>query len=42
LAKAAFNIQYCIPERLIWTLKYGKVVAAHFAIHTPAVLAPLA
>ena len=31
-----------IPEVHIWTLKDGKVVAAHFAIDTPAMLAVLA
>jgi uncharacterized protein len=31
-----------IPEVHIWTLKDGKVVAAHFAIDTPAMLAALA
>lgn len=35
---AAFDI----PEVHIWTLKDGKVVAAHFAIDTPAMLAALA
>jgi uncharacterized protein len=31
-----------IPEVHIWTLKDGRVVAAHFAIDTPAMLAALA
>jgi hypothetical protein len=31
-----------IPEVHIWTLKGGKVVAAHFAINMPAMLAALA
>jgi ketosteroid isomerase-like protein len=31
-----------IPEVHIWTLKDGMVVAAHFAIDTPAMLAALA
>jgi ketosteroid isomerase-like protein len=31
-----------IPEVHIWTLKDGKVVAAYFAIDTPAMLAALA
>jgi uncharacterized protein len=31
-----------IPQVHIWTLKNGKVVAAHFAIDTPAMLAALA
>jgi uncharacterized protein len=31
-----------IPEVHIWTLKDGKVVAAHFVIDTPAMLAALA
>jgi ketosteroid isomerase-like protein len=31
-----------IPEVHIWTLKDQKVVAAHFAIDTPAMLAALA
>ncbi len=30
-----------IPEVHIWTVKDGKVVAAHFAIDTPAMLAAL-
>ena len=30
-----------IPEVHIWTLKAGKVVAAHFAIDTPAMLTAL-
>jgi ketosteroid isomerase-like protein len=30
-----------IPEVHIWTLKEGRVVAAHFAIDTPAMLAAL-
>jgi uncharacterized protein len=30
-----------IPEVHIWTLKDGKVVAAHFAIDAPAMLAAL-
>jgi uncharacterized protein len=30
-----------IPEVHVWTLKEGKVVAAHFAIDTPAMLAAL-
>lgn len=30
-----------IPEVHVWTLKDGKVVAAHFAIDTPAMLAAL-
>jgi ketosteroid isomerase-like protein len=33
---------YDIPEVHVWTLKDGKVVAAHFAIDTPAMLAALA
>jgi ketosteroid isomerase-like protein len=31
-----------VPEVHIWTLREGKVVAAHFAIDTPAMLAALA
>ena len=31
-----------IPEVHIWTLKDGKIVAVHFAIDTPAMLAALA
>jgi uncharacterized protein len=31
-----------IPEVHVWTLKDGVVVAAHFAIDTPAMLAALA
>jgi ketosteroid isomerase-like protein len=31
-----------VPEVHIWTLRDGKVVAAHFAIDTPAMLAALA
>jgi ketosteroid isomerase-like protein len=31
-----------IPEVHVWTLKDGKVVAAHFAIDTPAMLEALA
>jgi ketosteroid isomerase-like protein len=30
-----------VPEVHVWTLKDGKVVAAHFAIDTPAMLAAL-
>jgi ketosteroid isomerase-like protein len=30
-----------IPEVHVWTLKDGKVMAAHFAIDTPAMLAAL-
>jgi ketosteroid isomerase-like protein len=30
-----------IPEVHIWTLRDGKIVAAHFAIDTPAMLAAL-
>jgi ketosteroid isomerase-like protein len=33
---------YDIPEVHVWTLKDGKVAAAHFAIDTPAMLAALA
>ncbi len=31
-----------VPEVHIWTVKDGKVLAAHFAIDTPAMLAALA
>jgi len=31
-----------IPEVHIWTLKNGKVIKAHFAIDTPAMIAALA
>jgi uncharacterized protein len=31
-----------VPEVHIWTLRDGKVVVAHFAIDTPAMLAALA
>lgn len=31
-----------IPEVHLWTLKDGKIVGAHFAIDTPAMLAALA
>lgn len=31
-----------IPEVHVWTLRGGKVTAAHFAIDTPAMLAALA
>jgi hypothetical protein len=38
----ASGAPFDIPEVHVWTIKDGKIIAAHFAIDTPAMLAALA